>query len=58
MLLLGKIIYIEKEILNTACQYSDTMDEYLLFGCLLFNIHFSPYTPRKKFYLNLRNGFF
>ena len=42
MLLLGKILYIEKKIFNIACQYLDIMDEYLLFEFLLFNIHFSP----------------
>ena len=42
MLLLGKILYIEKKIFNIACQYLDIMDEYLLFEYLLFNIHFSP----------------
>ena len=43
MLLLGKILYIEKKKFNIACQYLDIMDEYLLFEYLLFNIHFSPY---------------
>ena len=42
MLLLGKILYIEKKKFNIACQYLDIMDEYLLFEYLLFNIHFSP----------------
>ena len=37
MLLLWKILYIEKKYFNIACQYLDIMDEYLL-----FNIHFSP----------------
>ena len=41
MLLLGKMLHIEKKILNTATQYLDIMDEYLLFEYLLLNIHFS-----------------
>ena len=38
-------------MLNTASQYLDNMDEYLLFEYLLFNIHFSPCGVRntKKF---------
>ena len=42
MLLLWKILNIEKKYFNIACQYLDIMDEYLLFEYLLFNIHFSP----------------
>ena len=42
MLLLGKILYIEKKNFNIAYQYLDIMDEYLSFEYLLFNIHFSP----------------
>ena len=38
MLLLGKILYIEKKNFNIACQYLDIMDEYILFEYLLFNI--------------------
>ena len=55
MLLLGKILYIEKKYFNTACQYLDIMDEYLLFEYLLFNIHFSPcsYLKRKIFLLQV-----
>ena len=45
MLLLGKILYIEKKNCNIACQYLDIMDEYLLFEYLLLNIHFSPCKP-------------
>ena len=42
MLLLRKILYIEKKNFNIVCQYLDIMDEYLLFEYILFNIHFSP----------------
>ena len=52
MLLLWKILYIEKKYFNIACQYLDIMDEYLLFEYLylLFNIHFSPCIIKKKHY--------
>ena len=48
MLLLGKILYIEKKNFNIACQYLDIMDDYLLFEYLLFNIHFSPWGIYKE----------
>ena len=44
MLLLWKILYVEKKYFNIACQYLDIMDEYLLFEYLLFNINFSPWS--------------
>ena len=52
MLLLGKILYIEKKNFNIVCQYLDIMDEYLLFEYLLFNIHFSPCTYFNTFLLH------
>ena len=50
MLLLGKILNIEKKILSNASYYLDIMDEYLLFEYLLFNIHFSPCTFCLQYY--------
>ena len=53
MLLLGKILYIEKKNFNIACQNLDIMDEYFLFEYLLFNIHFSPCIHEKTFHSNV-----
>ena len=50
MLLLGKILYIEKKNSNTVSQYLYILDEYLLFEYLLFNIHFSLGTTGNIFY--------
>ena len=50
MLLLGKILYIEKKNFNIACQYLDIMDEYLLFEYLLFNITLRKFNLHLQYY--------
>ena len=57
VILLEKILHIEKKIFNIASQYLDIMDEYLLFEYLLFDIHFSPCTKTdyhtEKLYISI-----